>query len=259
MNSTATAAVFGAAALSAAALAAAWAHSRRSAGARGKRVAVVVTGCGFMDGAEVTEVVAALAVLSELGTKVTTFAPDKAQADVVDHQQGKPLGYAPRRIMQESARITRGDVRDLATLDVRDFDALVVPGGFGVAKSLSTWALDGPACSVDPHAERVIKEFHAARKPIACSCIAPVLLARLVAPVKITLGRAGPVDKYPYYGTIAQVLSIPGVEHVDASATEVVVDDVHKVVTTPAYMEAAAPHEVLAGVRAMCRAALRMA
>ena len=236
---------------------AAWKVKDKVAG-RGKKVAVVLSGCGYLDGSEVNEAVFVLTALSEFGAKTTAFAPDKTQADVLDHQLGKPLGFAPRQILQESARITRGDVQDLAKLDVRQFDALVIPGGFGVAKNLCNWARDGPACAVDPHVERVIKGFVDAGKPVGCSCIAPVLLARLISPVTITVGKAGPPSEFPYGGTVSQVKSLPGVQHVDADATGIVVDSARRVVTTPAYMQNASRFDIYTGIRSMVLATLEM-
>ena len=262
MTSTTTAV---ATALAAAAAGAAFYHllsrlartQERALGA-GKRVAVVACGAGYLDGSEVLELAAVLTAASEFGASVRVFAPERAQADVVDHQSVKALGYAPRIMTQETARVTRGGVRDLATLRASEFDAVVFPGGFGVAKSLSTWASKGAECTVDEHAARVLREFHDAGKPIGCSCIAPVLLAKTLAPVRITVGKAGPEKQFPYGGTVAQVTSIAGVENVPADATQVVVDHERRVVTTPAYMENAERFAVWTGVRGMVKEVLRM-
>lgn len=59
-------------------------------------------------------------------------------------------------------------------------DAVVFPGGFGAAKNLSDFGFNGTDMRVNPEVERVIKEFHAAGKPIALCCIAPILAAKVL-------------------------------------------------------------------------------
>lgn len=55
------------------------------------------------------------------------FAPNSDQMHVVNHCEGKPT-EEKRNVLQESARIARGDVADLAKLDVSAFDAVIIPG-----------------------------------------------------------------------------------------------------------------------------------
>jgi enhancing lycopene biosynthesis protein 2 len=247
---------------------------RQSKMRRGKRAAVVLSGCGYvrgcpaaaaltrvlrgralqLDGSEVTESVAMLVALSEFGVAVTVFAPDANQTDVVDHNSGKALGYVPRHMMQESARISRGNVRALKDLDASEFDALLCPGGFGAAKSLSTWAKgDAQAAAVLPDLKRAMLQFREQGKPIGLCCIAPTLASRCFEAITVTVGRAGPGEDWPYAGTVAQLEALPGVKHVEMDVGEVCVDAGNKLVTTPAYMKAAAPHEVFYGVRGLVK------
>merc|ERR1711887_380960 len=128
------------------------------------RVAVLLAGSGVYDGSEVHEASAALVALSRANAKVSMFAPDKEQLHAIDHTKGAPH-ETNRNVLQESARIARGAISALDQLDHADFDALIVPGGFGAAKNLSDWALKGPDCVVDAGVEKVIKQFHEAKKP----------------------------------------------------------------------------------------------
>jgi enhancing lycopene biosynthesis protein 2 len=225
----------------------------------GKRVAVVLCGAGYLDGSEITESVAVLTALSEFGAKVQVFAPDAAQTDVVDHASSSAKGFAARNMLQESARISRGGVLPLSQLHAEKFDVLVVPGGFGVAKSLSNWGAAAAASDfVEPHLRAALLMFRAQRKVIALCCISPVLAAKTIAPCKLTLGKAGPASEWPYGETVAAVKSIKGVTHVDCEVGEICVDQDALLVTTPAYMSAAPRHEIVQGVREMVYAALRL-
>lgn len=217
-------------------------------------VAVVLSGCGRGDGSEIHESVSILIHLSRLGATYRCFAPDIAQSDVIDHATGKPVAEK-RSVLAESARISRGDITPLSRLDVDAFDALFFPGGFGAAKNLCTFAKDGEKCTVNPDVERVIKGFQKAGKPIALCCIAPVLAAKVLGKsaggpgCSVTIGADAATA-----GAIAKM----GSTNIAKSVTEAVVDDKNKVVTTPAYMCDARPHEVFEGIGRMTEAALRL-
>uniref|UniRef100_A0A3Q2T3S0 Si:ch211-153b23.5 n=2 Tax=Fundulus heteroclitus TaxID=8078 RepID=A0A3Q2T3S0_FUNHE len=160
-----------------------------------KRVAVILSGCGVYDGTEIHEASAVLVHLSRAGAKVQMFAPDAAQMHVVNHCEGKPT-EEKRNILQESARIARGEVTDLAKLDVAAFDAVIIPGGFGVAKNLSDWAVNNKDCTIQPHLEKLIKDFHKAGKPLGMCCISPVLAAKLLPGCELTVGQDKTCETY---------------------------------------------------------------
>jgi len=219
--------------------------------AKGKKAAVILSGCGYLDGSETTESIAVLVSLAELGIEAVVFAPDATSA-VVDHQSCKSLGYAPRHMMQEAARLSRGGVKALNELRAADYDALVIPGGFGVAKNLSDWATAASPSEVQvlPDVRRALEEFSQAKKPIGLCCIAPVLAAVCLKGAKLTVGKGEPGDKWPYAGTVGQVCGL-GAVNVPCEVNEVVVDSDKLLVTTPAYMCAASKDEVFFGVRKM--------
>jgi enhancing lycopene biosynthesis protein 2 len=151
------------------------------------KAAVVLSGCGFMDGAEIQESVLTLYFLDRAGIEVACFAPDRPQLHVVDHLTGKATDER-RNVLVEAARIARGAIQDLAEAKMADFDALVMPGGFGVAKNLSDFATRGPEAAVNPELVRLVDEAVNANKPIVAVCISPAVLAAALSEI----GAAAP-------------------------------------------------------------------
>ncbi|MFW6387168.1 MAG: isoprenoid biosynthesis glyoxalase ElbB, partial [Thermodesulfobacteriota bacterium] len=143
------------------------------------KVGVLLAGCGVYDGTEVNEAVISLLALDRAGVQVQAIAPNMKQMHVMDHLRGEEQEQE-RNVMVEAARITRGDVLDLAEVGVADFDALLIPGGFGVAKNLCDFAVKGADCSVNPAVEKLILGMVDAGKPVAALCIAPALMARVL-------------------------------------------------------------------------------
>lgn len=208
-------------------------------------VAVVLSGCGVMDGSEIHEAVSVLIHLSRAGAAYRCFAPDKAQMHVVDHVAGKPAEGESRNVLRESARIARGEIGPLSELRASDFDAVVFPGGFGAAKNLCDFATRGADCSVDADVARVVREFHDAGKPVGMCCIAPVIAARVLEGCTVTIGN----DE----GTAGAIAKM-GSKHEERPVTEACVDEGFNVVTAPAYMYGEAPvHEVYEGIGVMIK------
>jgi enhancing lycopene biosynthesis protein 2 len=217
-----------------------------------KRVAVVLSGCGFLDGAEIQEAVCTLLSLDRRKARVQAFAPDVPQMHVVDHLRGEPAAGAARGVLAESARIVRGQVKDLALARAADFDALVFPGGYGAAKNLCSYAVEGRKLQVNPEVARLVREIHSAQKPIGFICIAPVIGAKLLGGggVKLTIGNDP--------GTAADVESF-GAKHVVCKVEEACVDERLKVVSTPAYMLGPSVGPVSQGIDKLVSALLEMA
>ena len=212
------------------------------------RVCVVLSGCGFLDGAEIHESVATLLALSKAGAAYTIAAPDIDQHHVINHLDGSQMSET-RNVRIEAARIARGHVLPLKEVLVENFDALFFPGGFGAAKNLSTFAFEGSAGNIQKDVERIIQDFHQAGKAIGAVCIAPALLALALHKGSVTIGS----DE----GT-AQALEQLGSQHTVCPVTEAIIDHENRLVSAPAYMENAKIHEVAAGIEAAVQALLQM-
>jgi enhancing lycopene biosynthesis protein 2 len=203
------------------------------------------------DGTEITEAVAILVALDKRGAEIVCMAPNTTQAGVVNHLTKKPDSHA-RNVMEESARIARGKVTDLATVRAADLDAVVFPGGFGAAKNLSDFASKGANCTVHSEVGRLISEMHAAGKPVGLACIAPVLAAKI-------LGRHSPQLTIGTDKTTADAIGSMGGKHIDTEPTGVCVDERNRLVTTPCYMNDVGPWVVYQGAERMVEEVLRMA
>jgi enhancing lycopene biosynthesis protein 2 len=221
-------------------------------------VAVLLAGCGYLDGTEITEAVSTLIHLSEKGYRVVCFAPDGNQEETVDHATKAVDKNEIRNLVSESTRITRTPVLKLPMLKADQFKALIIPGGFGVAKTLSNYAENPNDFTVNKEVERVIREFHSLRKPIGVACIAPILTARVLGTknggpgCSVTLGNN---DKQA-----EQSVEAVGSSHVPKEVDEVHIDTANKIVSTPAYQaKNPAPHEVYKGIGKMVEAVGRLA
>lgn len=206
------------------------------------KVAVVLSGCGYLDGAEIQEAVFTLLFLDRAGAEISCFAPDKDQMHVVDHRTGDVTGET-RNVLTESARIARGEIADIKTAKMDDFDALVMPGGFGAAKNLSTFAVAGPDAEIDPDVVRLVGEASKAKKPIVAICISPAVLAAALKQV----GSAATLTIGNDAGTAGAIEKL-GSHHRDCPVDEMVVDEEHRVISTPAYMLGPGPKGVAAGI-----------
>jgi enhancing lycopene biosynthesis protein 2 len=217
-----------------------------------KRVGVVLAGCGFLDGAEIQEATCTLLSLDRRGAKLVAMAPDVEQMHVVDHVKSAPAEGQRRRVLEESARIVRGQIVEMSKIQAKDLDALVFPGGYGVAKNLCTFAVDGRNMRVLPAVEKLAREIRAAGKPAGYVCIAPVIAARLFGgeKVKLTIGN----DR-----DTAAAMESWGARHVECKVEEIVVDERLKIVSTPAYMLGPWIAPVAAGIDKLVSAVLEMA
>lgn len=216
------------------------------------KVGVVLSGCGVYDGSEIHEAVCTMLALSQAGTEYQCMAPNAPQMHVIDHLKAKPAPGETRNVLVESARIARGNIVALGEVRVADYDALFFPGGFGAVKNLCTFAIEGSNCNVQPDVARVIREAHAADKPLCFICIAPAIAAKVlgsIAGVKLTIG-----DDAETAGAINEM----GASHVPCPVREATVDAQHKVVSTPAYMKASSIAEVFEGIKRAVDETLRL-
>ena len=214
-----------------------------------RKIAVVLSGCGVFDGSEIHEAVMTLLAIDRLGATYRCFAPDVAQVQVINHLTGKEATGETRNVLVESARIARGDIADLATYDAAAFDGIVLPGGHGAAKNLSTFAFDGPGCTVNSQVERAIRDTRAAGKPIGALCIAPAIMAKVLSGVELTIGNDP--------GTAAALEKL-GARHRAAGRGEAVVDREAKLVTTPCYMLESTIADIATGAEAVVAGMLEL-
>ena len=191
-----------------------------------KRFAVILAGAGKLDGNDLHEAVLLLAAVARHGATYQCFAPDVEQHEVVDHLTGNPMPER-RSVLRESARIARGDVKPLSAFRANDFDGLLMPGGYGVAKNLCTYAFAGENCTVNAEVAAAIKEMHAQGKPIGAMCIAPIVLAKVLGHGTITLAQPSETSRD------AEKM---GMTLQSSGHGQVVVDKVNHLYTTPCYM-----------------------
>ena len=204
-----------------------------------KKIAVILSGCGVYDGAEIHESVITLLRLDQRGAQVQCFAPDIAQLHVINHLTGEEMPEA-RNVLVESARIARGNIKDIREASVEDFDALIVPGGFGSAKNLSNFAVEGAGCSVQPDVLALTEAFAEAGKPVGLICISPALAAKIYGPgVTCTIGNDADT---------AAAMNKMGATHAECAVTDIVEDKARKLVSTPAYMLAQSISEAASGI-----------
>jgi enhancing lycopene biosynthesis protein 2 len=218
----------------------------------GKKIGVVLSGCGVYDGAEIHESVITLLALDRLGAEAVICAPNRDQLHVVNHLTGEVDEGASRNVLVESARIARGEIRDVAEVSADELDGLMLPGGFGAAKNLCTFAVAGPDSEVDAGVADLVRAVHAQGKPVAAVCIAPALIAKV-------LGDTGPELTIGTDADTAAALSSMGAAHVDCPVREFVVDRDRKLISSPAYMLAGNISEAAEGIEKTVSALVEMA
>jgi enhancing lycopene biosynthesis protein 2 len=208
-----------------------------------KRIGVMLSGCGVYDGAEIHEAVLVLAAIDRAGEEAVMMAPSVGQMHTINHVSGEEVAGDTRNVLVESARIARGNIQDVKEVTAETLDALILPGGFGAAKNLCTFATQGADCDIHPEVQRLLLEMVDVRKPVGVACIAPAVMARALKDrglrFKLTIGKDP--------GT-AQALEAMGAQHVECEVDDVVVDQEHRVVSTPAYMLAERISQVETGL-----------
>jgi enhancing lycopene biosynthesis protein 2 len=214
------------------------------------KIGVVLSGCGFKDGAEIHESVCTLLALDRMGIDTICMAPDINQAKVVNHLTGEE-SEGQRNVLVESARIARGEIQDIADVDASTLDALILPGGFGAAMNLSDFAVNGADASVNEHVSKLVKDVHAAGKPICAICIAPAVIAKV-------LGDESPTLTIGNDEGTAEAIEGCGAKHETCAVRDFVVDKEKKIVTTPAYMLGPSIAHVAEGIEKAVRETVAM-
>ena len=217
-----------------------------------KKVGVLLSGCGVNDGAEIHESVLTMLFLDKPGVEMILMAPNIDQMHVINHYTGQEMEEY-RNVLVESSRIARGEIKDMAEVSGNDLDALVIPGGFGVAKNLCDYAMAGPECSVNPDVYRLIAELRLMEKPIGAICIAPVMMAKVLGEQEESANMTIGYDET----TSIDIISM-GSKHIECPVSEMIIDEEKKIVTTPAYMEAKSIKEAAEGIEKLINQILSM-
>jgi len=203
-----------------------------------KKIGVILSGSGLMDGSEIHEAVCTLLSLENNGLQAVCIAPDMEQMHVVDHIKGEPTSDK-RNVLTESARIARGEIKSIVDINPAELDGLFFPGGFGAAKNLCDFAVKGADCNVNPEVENLVNTVMDSKKPIAAVCIAPALIARITGKrgiqAKLTIGSD--IDT-------AKALEKMGAKHVSCAVDEIIIDEENRLVSGPAYMMASSISEI---------------
>ena len=206
------------------------------------KVGVLLSGSGVNDGSEIHESVLTMLFLDRLRAETIMMAPNIDQMHVINHYTGQEMDEF-RNVLVESARIARGNIKDMAEIRGDDLNAIIIPGGLGATKNLSDFAMSGSECSVNPDVYRIVVEMILAKKPIGAICIAPAIMAKILSEQslsgKLTIGD----DK----ATLEHIVAM-GSEHQNCSSEEIVIDNENKIVTTPAYMNAKSISEAANGI-----------
>jgi len=209
-----------------------------------KKFAIILSGCGVHDGAEIHETVATMIALKKNNADYQCFAPNRKQYHVINHLTGAEVGEE-RNILVESARLARGKIKEIEEYKPEDFDGLIFPGGFGVAKNLCNYAIKGADCELFPDVINAIQATIDAKKPIGAECITPAMMAAYLTGAVVTIGN----DKE----TAAHIQQMGG-HHVETKHNGVVYDPKYNLYSTPCYMLGADILEIYESAEALVKA-----
>ncbi|SJZ34447.1 isoprenoid biosynthesis glyoxalase ElbB [Selenihalanaerobacter shriftii] len=211
------------------------------------KVGVVLSGCGVHDGSEIHEAVLTLLHLDKAGQEIIPLAPNILQSQVIDHLNQEEIERENRDLLVEAARITRGDIQSLDTVNKNELDAIILPGGAGAIKNLTNYAFIQENCKINPQVQNLIEEMIDLGKPVGAICISPLVVARALVDTdytpRLTVGKDCEVAQY-----IQEELNAV---HIESKVSEVVVDEDLKIVTTPAYMLAESISNIDTGIKSL--------
>ncbi|XP_051896993.1 LOW QUALITY PROTEIN: ES1 protein, mitochondrial-like [Pristis pectinata] len=224
------------------------------------KVAVVFSGSGWWDGTDTHEAAYVIYHLNRNGAKYQIFAPNMQQMHVIDHTRNQPMSGDNRNVMTESARLTRGRIQDITSLEAGSYDAIIFPGGYGITKNLSTFHNDGKDCRLNSDIDRILKSFAEEIKPIGLSCMSTILACRVLPGIEVTMGyESNDNGCWPYYNMTTAIKNM-GAKHVMKEPFDAHVDERNKVITTPASMweSDSHSHHIFDGIGQMVKHVLRM-
>lgn len=216
-----------------------------------KKIGVLLSGCGVYDGVEIHEAVITMLAPDRKGAEIVCMAPDIEQHHVVNHLNGEATDEK-RNVLVESARIARGNIKNLKHVDATDIDGLIMPGGFGAAKNLSDFAIKGKNADVNPDVARIVNKMVDAGKPVGAICISPAV------PAKILEDKNPEMTIENDIGTADAIEGMGGV-HVACTVDNIHIDHTNKLITTPAYMIGPGIKDVAVGIEKLVDELLKLA
>ncbi|MDD4847660.1 MAG: isoprenoid biosynthesis glyoxalase ElbB [Bacteroidales bacterium] len=209
-----------------------------------KKFAIILSGCGVFDGSEIHETVTTLLAIKKYKSDYQIFAPDYNQTQVINHITGQEMDEK-RNILIESARIARGNIKNLNEYQPENFDGIIFPGGFGVAKNFCDYAFKGVECQVNTEIVEALQKTIKAEKLIGAECISPVMIAAVLKGATVTIGTDS---------TTAMHIAALNGKHVNAQHDDVVYDPKFRLFTTPCYMNSQDILQVWESAEAMVKA-----
>ena len=216
------------------------------------KIGVLLSGCGAKDGSEIHESVITLLALDQAGVKVSILAPNTNQHHVVDHLSNNEI-HQSRNILSESARIARGNILRIEDINNSDLDALIFPGGTGMAKNIFNYAIKGSDFTIIKSVELLTQHMIINNKPLGAICIAPVMIAKVFQ----NMGRSGRLTG-GFDKKISSDIESMGVSLGKVDARGIVVDYKNKIVSTPDYVEAKSIKEVNEVIKKLVKQILKM-
>lgn len=215
------------------------------------KIGILLSGCGVYDGAEIQETVLTMLALDEIGAEYVCISVDTIQHHVINHLTGEEMSET-RNMMVESARIARGNVKNIKEIQPADIDGLVIPGGFGSAKNFTNWAFSGPEGTILPEVKLLLVNLINVGKPIVALCVSPIVLAKALEGSKIhskmTLGSTKSPSPYDIQA-MSDGLSKTGVLTTFKELKEIEIDKENRIISAPCYMMEASIVDIRKNIR----------
>lgn len=220
------------------------------------KIGVLLSGSGVYDGSEIQEAVLTLLAIEEIEAEAICISIDKPQHHVINHLNGEEMNDS-RNMLIESARIARGNIKNINDVSPNDIDAMVIPGGFGAAKNFTSWAFNGSDGEILPEVKLLLVNLINIGKPIAALCVSPVVLAKALEGSTITPTLTIGTDKEPSPYDITAFtdgLQKTGMQTEMKSVREINIDVKNKIISAPCYMMEASIVDVRKNIRSAIEA-----
>lgn len=230
------------------------------------KVGVILSGCGLLDGSNITEAVLTFLALDRNGAEIVALAPDVEAAQTINHYSGAEVrgeshgvlageSGESRGVLAESARLVRGKITSAHEVSAHDIDALILVGGHGAIRNLCTYANDGTGATLNSDVERLVAEVVALGKPLGAMSEATVVVALALQ----TRQNASPAILSA--GNDARLtldLEALGARHQITTVDQICIDERNRIVTTAGYLLAHGPAQAETGINKLVEHVLSM-